>query len=139
MSADPQHGHPNLHRSSEPRCLHAYAVSRAGAQRILQFLSDPWISYQTAVDIALPTLIHTGALSGAFSIEPPWVIQAKTEFASDVQSTGRGSAWGGYLMDSTWDRVMRFEGQKKEWVEAEVDVRHPDPATVYRAPLSETD
>lgn len=141
-NSHPQYGHPNLHRSSEPRCLHAYALSRTGAQKILKYLSDPWIAYQTAIDIALPTLIKSGALRNAFSIDPAWIIQDKTEFGSDVQPQGKGSPWAGFLMDSTWERVLRYERkderseqeEEEEWVEP---VGKLDPATVYREPLLE--
>ncbi|KAH9814797.1 hypothetical protein DFH28DRAFT_969390 [Melampsora americana] len=144
-NSHPQYGHPNLHRSSEPRCLHAYALSRNGVQKILKYLSDPWIAYQTPIDIALPTLIKTGALKNAFSIEPAWIIQDKTEFESDVQAQGKGSPWAGFLMDSTWDRVLKYERtevmsereeeeEEEEWIEP---VGKLDPATVYREPLLE--
>ncbi|EGG10632.1 uncharacterized protein MELLADRAFT_103329 [Melampsora larici-populina 98AG31] len=139
-NSHPQYGHPNLHRSSEPRCLHAYALSHTGVQKILKYLSDPWIAYQTAIDIALPTLIKSGFLKNAFSIEPAWIIQDKTEFESDVQPLGKGSLWAGYLMDSTWDRVLKYERngngkeEEEEWVERKGKL---DPATVYREPLLE--
>ncbi|KAG0142250.1 hypothetical protein CROQUDRAFT_50580 [Cronartium quercuum f. sp. fusiforme G11] len=139
-SSNPQYGHPNLHRSSEPRCLHAYALSKFGAQKTLGYLSDPWTAFQTAIDIAMPTLIRSGALTQSFSIEPAWVVQAKGEFGSDVQRNGKGSAWAGFLIDSAWDRIKRAEGKledEQEWVEP--NGVKLDPATVYREPLVESD
>lgn len=45
----------------------------------------------------------------AFSMEPPVIIQSK-ELSSDIQE-GIGSTWRGLLADSTWDRILRDEGQ----------------------------
>lgn len=116
-NAGPQYLHPHLHASSVPLCLHAYALTHAGASRLLDLLENPWTAYQTAVDTAVPSFITFGLLK-SFSVEPPLVIQRK-DGPSDIQS-GVGSSWHGLLMDSTVDRIRRAEGLEvfeDKWVE----------------------
>ncbi|GAA5938215.1 glycosyltransferase family 25 protein [Sporobolomyces koalae] len=123
----PQYLHPHLHRSTAPLCLHAYALSRTGARRVLDLLLNPWTAYQTAVDTAVPSFIQFGLLE-SFSIEPPLIIQRK-DGPSDIQQ-GIGSKWRGLLMDSTVERIRRSEG-----LEVWPDVFDPqalDPATIFR-------
>lgn len=105
--SEPQYVHPFLHEANEPRCLHGYALSSAGATHLLSLLSDPWTAYQTPIDTMIPSLIRAGKLR-AFSLEPAVIIQSK-ELSSDIQ-TGVGSPWRGVLADSTWDRILRDEG-----------------------------
>ena len=116
--------HPSLRSSSEPRCLHGYALSAKGARRLLDLSSDPWRAYQTPIDTLIPYFtrqapdpskrrkakpgISTGHLV-AFSMEPSVIIQSK-ELNSDIQA-GIGSTWRGVLADSTWDRILRDEGK----------------------------
>ncbi|KAK4049223.1 hypothetical protein OIO90_005512 [Microbotryomycetes sp. JL221] len=123
----PAYLHPSLHQSTAPLCLHGYAVTNQGAERILSLLNNPWSAYQTAVDTALPSFIQFG-LVDSFSVEPPLIIQRK-DGPSDIQS-GIGSKWRGLLMDSTVDRIKMSDGQI---VDEEVfDPDNLDPATVYR-------
>lgn len=70
----PAYMHPYLHPSSEPRCLHAYALTRAGYTELLRILRDPWFAYQTAIDTAIPRLIRDERLQ-SFSVDPPLIIQ----------------------------------------------------------------
>lgn len=126
---EPQYVHPQLHKASEPRCLHGYAVSQKGAQHLLELFSDPWRTYQTPVDTFMPFLtrydpppppgqkpknlkaiekLDPPMYIQAFSMEPAVIIQSK-ELSSDIQ-TGLGSNWRGLLADSTWDRILRDEG-----------------------------
>ncbi|GAA5956648.1 hypothetical protein JCM21900_002325 [Sporobolomyces salmonicolor] len=123
----PQYLHPHLHRSSVPLCLHAYALSSAGAQRVLSLLLNPWTAYQTAVDTAVPSFISFGLLN-AFSVEPPLIIQRK-DGPSDIQ-LGIGSKWRGLLMDSTVERIRRANGEAV-WEDV-YDPAALDPATVFR-------
>ncbi|GAA5876128.1 hypothetical protein JCM1840_002777 [Sporobolomyces johnsonii] len=123
----PQYLHPHLHRSSVPLCLHAYALSSAGAQRVLSLLLNPWTAYQTAVDTAVPSFISFGLLN-SFSVEPPLIIQRK-DGPSDIQS-GIGSKWRGLLMDSTVERIRRASGEVV-WEDV-YDPAALDPATVFR-------
>ena len=105
----PMFGHPLLHESSSPRCLHAYAMSRKGYMRALELLRDPWVAYQRAIDLAVPMLISRKLIK-SFSIDPPLVIQAKRS-VSDI-AEGAGTPWRGNLMDSTLDRIARSEGRQ---------------------------
>ena len=76
-----------------PQCTHAYAVSRAGARRILAHLLVPPFAFSRAIDQALAWLVLSGRLR-AYSVVPPLVIQAKlTESDIDKGADGRGSAW----------------------------------------------
>jgi hypothetical protein len=125
--AEPSYLHPSLHRSTEPRCLHGYALSRSGVRHLLELLSDPWIAYQVAIDTAIPTYIRRDAIA-AFSIEPPLIIQSK-DTPSDIQQ-GIGSPWRGVLADSTLERIWRDEGL--EIPEVDGDTSALDPATHTR-------
>lgn len=126
-SIEPAYLHPNLHQSTRPRCLHAYALSRTGYARFLSALADPWIAYQGAVDTAVAALVGRSALY-SFSIEPSLIVQTK-DVTSDIQ-TGIGSEWRGVLADSTLERILRDEGQ--EISEPVFDIDHLDPAVMYR-------
>ncbi|KAL7337212.1 hypothetical protein BJY59DRAFT_704659 [Rhodotorula toruloides] len=123
----PQYLHPNLHRSSIPLCLHAYALSSAGASHALSLLLNPWTAYQTAVDTAFPSFISFKLLN-SFSVDPPFIIQRK-DGPSDIQQ-GVGSKWRGLLMDSTVERIRRAKGLEV-W-EDMYDENNLDPATVFR-------
>lgn len=59
-----------------PRCLHGYAMTNLGAQKLVELFSDPWVAYQTPVDTALPSFILQGLVKG-YSLEPPSIIQGK--------------------------------------------------------------
>lgn len=96
-----------MHESTQPLCLHGYALSKAGAKKLLSYLSNPWVAYQTPVDTVLPFLIQHKLIQ-SYSVEPPLIIQNKAS-VSDIQS-GAGSAWRGVLMDSTLERLMMDEG-----------------------------
>ncbi|KNZ49388.1 hypothetical protein VP01_504g6 [Puccinia sorghi] len=103
----PQLGHPNLHRSTDPLCLHGYGVSLQGSKKLLELYNDPWTSFQTPVDTCIPTFIKLGLNS--FSIEPTIINQSKV-LRSDIQS-GKGSSWKGLLVDSVAERILRSEGK----------------------------
>ncbi|GAA5974310.1 hypothetical protein JCM11641_006728 [Rhodosporidiobolus odoratus] len=124
---EPQYLHPHLHRSTVPLCLHAYALSSAGASRLLALLLNPWTAYQTAVDTAVPSFISFDLLN-SFSVEPPLIIQRK-DGPSDIQA-GIGSKWRGLLMDSTVERIRRANGEEV-WEDV-FDPKALDPATVFR-------
>ena len=128
LFSGPEYRHPHVHGSSVPLCLHAYALTHAGASHLLSLLENPWTAYQTAVDTAVPSFITFGLLK-SYSIEPPLVIQRK-DGPSDIQA-GVGSKWHGLLMDSTVDRIRRAEGLEvveEEWV----DGAPLDPALKWR-------
>lgn len=98
---------PILRQGSEPRCSHAYALSAAGATRLLDLMNSPWSAYQSAIDLMLARLVREKKVS-AFVVEPPLVVQSK-KFGGSIQP-GKGNAWKGLLMDSTLDRIARSEG-----------------------------
>ncbi|TFK47967.1 hypothetical protein OE88DRAFT_1635363 [Heliocybe sulcata] len=83
-----------LHPSSTPKCTHAYAVTKAGARRLLLHLRHPPFAYSRALDQAYSWLIQSGRLT-AFSVVPSIVIQRKVG-QSDVWNDGgnsTGSRW----------------------------------------------
>lgn len=59
-------GHPNLHQAVQPQCTHSYAVSRKGARKMLNVLSD--------IDRAIDKTIrdkYRAKLLKIYSVEPP--------------------------------------------------------------------
>lgn len=115
-----------------PKCTHAYAVSRSGAERIVRHLRStssgsltshpqdahyntgskrasgtigPSFAYGRALDQAFVRLIQGRRIS-AFSIVPSLIIQTK-ESPSDITpgSGGKGSAWRDALKDSALRRL----------------------------------
>lgn len=112
---------PIVREAAEPRCLHAYALSAAGAEHLLRLVNSPWIAYQSAIDLLVPKLIRQRRIK-AFVTEPPLVIQSK-DSPSSIQP-GTGSPWRGLLMDSTLDRIWRDAGesvQRLTWAETRDD------------------
>ncbi|KAJ7159687.1 hypothetical protein C8R46DRAFT_1001914 [Mycena filopes] len=81
----------HLHPSNRPLCTHAYALSPAGAQRLLQHLTYPRFAYSRAIDHALAWLVWSGRLRG-FSVVPSVVVQRKIG-GSDVMLGTMGSRW----------------------------------------------
>ncbi|SDA02888.1 BZ3501_MvSof-1269-A2-R1_Chr11g02779 [Microbotryum saponariae] len=123
----PMRLHPHIHASVMPMCLHGWAVSADGAQRLLSTFLDPWSAYSTAVDLVLPTMIRYHRIA-AYSIQPPLIIQRK-DGPSDLQE-GSGSKWRGILRDSTVERLAKddgtYEGMKP------FDPANIDPGTKLR-------
>ncbi|KAI5476547.1 hypothetical protein MNV49_007494 [Pseudohyphozyma bogoriensis] len=130
----PQYLHPLLHETTQPMCLHGWAVSSLGARRLLSLLNNPWNAYTTAVDLAVPSFIRFDLLK-SFSVEPPLIIQRK-DGPSDLVE-GNGSKWRGFLRDSTWDRIRRDMGEvveEEQW-DKKVKWWNRDPASVFREKL----
>lgn len=125
--------HPLLHRATDPRCLHGYALSQKGARHLLSLALDPWRAYQTPIDTLVPFHARISPVNPAvelkakshiyaYSLEPPLIIQSK-ELSSDIQD-GVGSTWRGLLADSTWNRVLRDEGKQVKqltWEDIKMD------------------
>ncbi|KAJ7474036.1 hypothetical protein FB451DRAFT_1035004 [Mycena latifolia] len=84
-----------LHPSRAPLCTHAYALSPAGARRLLMHLTYPPFAYSRAIDHALAWLVQSGRLK-SFSIVPSVVVQRKVG-SSDVM-LGNGSKWRDHLV-----------------------------------------
>ncbi|KAJ3973137.1 hypothetical protein EV361DRAFT_85097 [Lentinula raphanica] len=79
-----------LHPSFQPRCLHAYALSPAGAVRVLKYLRHEPFAYGRSVDLAFAWLILEKRLK-SFTTVPPLVIQRKIT-KTDITVFG-GSIW----------------------------------------------
>ncbi|TCD68581.1 hypothetical protein EIP91_010369 [Steccherinum ochraceum] len=91
---DPSSGiQTSLHPSYAPKCTHAYALSQAGARRLLSHLQFPPFAYSRALDQAISWLVLTGRLK-SFSVVPSVVVQRKVR-GSDVDAgrEGLGSEW----------------------------------------------
>ncbi|KAG0143787.1 hypothetical protein CROQUDRAFT_672735 [Cronartium quercuum f. sp. fusiforme G11] len=130
---EPQVLHPNLHKSTSPLCLHGYAVSSRGSQKLLELFDDPWLAFQTPIDTCIPTFIKLGLKS--YSIEPPIINQAKI-LKSDIQ-VGKGSNWKGFLADSVMERIYKSEGKDLNLFLDQAHSKHLDPATVFRFKTSQ--
>ncbi|KAJ3794591.1 hypothetical protein GGU11DRAFT_292562 [Lentinula aff. detonsa] len=79
-----------LHPSFQPRCLHAYALSPAGAVRVLKHLRHEPFAYGRSVDLAIAWLILEKRIK-SFTVVPPLVIQRKVT-KTDITVFG-GSIW----------------------------------------------
>ncbi|KAJ7064965.1 hypothetical protein C8F01DRAFT_1128944 [Mycena amicta] len=90
-----------LHPSNAPLCTHGYAVSPAGASRLLVHLTHPPFAYSRAIDHALAWLVQSGRIQ-AYSVVPSVVVQRKIG-SSDVMPDGRGSAWRESLTKGFFD------------------------------------
>ncbi|KAF7356318.1 hypothetical protein MVEN_00964100 [Mycena venus] len=77
-----------LHPSHTPLCTHAYALSPAGAKRLLRDLNYPPFAYSRAIDSALAFLVFSRRVK-SFSLVPSIVVQRKIG-NSDVVA-GKGS------------------------------------------------
>ncbi|KAJ6568985.1 hypothetical protein B0H19DRAFT_939192 [Mycena capillaripes] len=84
-----------LHPSRGPLCTHAYALSPAGAKRLLLHLTYPRFAYSRSIDHALAWLVQSGRLN-SFSVVPSVAVQRKTG-KSDVM-VGKGSGWRDHLV-----------------------------------------
>ncbi|KAJ7691303.1 hypothetical protein B0H17DRAFT_935258 [Mycena rosella] len=90
----------HLYPSRAPLCTHAYALSAAGARRLLLHLTYPRFAYSRAIDHALAWLVQSGRLK-SFSIVPSIVVQRKIG-TSDVMQ-GKGSKWRDHLVHGVLD------------------------------------
>lgn len=85
--------------SRAPKCTHAYALTTAGARKLLRYLQYPAFAYSRALDQALSWLILDGRIK-SFTIVPSVVAQRKVS-TSDVDggASGFGSSWRDRLED----------------------------------------
>ncbi|KAJ4471559.1 hypothetical protein J3R30DRAFT_1094298 [Lentinula aciculospora] len=79
-----------LYPSGQPRCLHAYALSPAGAVRLLKHLRHEPFAYSRSVDLATAWLISDKRIK-SFTVVPPVIIQRKVT-KTDITLFG-GSIW----------------------------------------------
>jgi len=77
-----------IHPSRSPWYMHAYALTRASARRLLVKLRYPPFAYSRALDLALSWLIQSGKIN-SFSIVPSLIAQRQVS-ASDI-TPGAGS------------------------------------------------
>ncbi|KAK7464308.1 hypothetical protein VKT23_006476 [Stygiomarasmius scandens] len=80
----------HLHPSFQPRCLHAYALSPAGAVRLLKHLRHPPYAYGRSIDLASEWLVWEKRMK-SFTVVPPVVIQRKVT-KTDITLVG-GAHW----------------------------------------------
>jgi len=79
-----------LYPSNQPKCTHAYVVSKRGARRLLLYLQYPPFAYSRAIDQAIAWLIEIGKIK-SYTVVPSLVIQTKMD-KSDI-SPGTGGGW----------------------------------------------
>jgi GR25 family glycosyltransferase involved in LPS biosynthesis len=79
-----------LYPSFQPRCLTAYALSPAGAVRLLSHLRHEPFAYGRSVDLATEWLVWTKRVK-SFTVVPPVVIQRKVT-KTDITLVG-GALW----------------------------------------------
>ncbi|KAF9016646.1 hypothetical protein BDZ89DRAFT_961714, partial [Hymenopellis radicata] len=96
--ASPESGSA-LHPSRNPKCTHAYALSRTGARRLFLHLVHPPFAYSRAIDQAFAWLIRSNRVK-SYSLVPSVVIQRKIG-GSDV-SSGKGSRWRDVLVNGVF-------------------------------------
>lgn len=88
--------HSRLYPSNQPKCTHAYVVSKRGARRLLLYLQYPPFAYSRAIDQAIAWLIEIGKIK-SYTVVPSLVIQTKID-KSDI-SPGTGGGWPERLVD----------------------------------------
>ncbi len=89
----------SIHPSFAPKCTHAYAVTRAGARKLVQYLRYPPFAYSRALDQAYAWLILSGRVQ-SYSIVPSVVVQRKVSTSDvDAGDSGFGSSWKESLED----------------------------------------
>ncbi|KAF9067950.1 hypothetical protein BDP27DRAFT_1328039 [Rhodocollybia butyracea] len=79
-----------LYPSFQPRCLHAYALSPAGAVRVLAHLRHEQFAYGRSVDLATEWLVWEKRVK-SFTVVPPVSIQRKVT-KTDITLVG-GAIW----------------------------------------------
>lgn len=92
----------HIHPSNGPKCTHAYAISRAGARRLLLHLRHIPFAYSRAIDQALSWLVASGRLN-SFSVVPSVVVQRKTDGSDINKNTSK--AWRDDLVDGCFART----------------------------------
>ncbi|CAE6521977.1 unnamed protein product [Rhizoctonia solani] len=107
----PVRGHPHLHPSKHVLCTHAYAISRAGAQRLVRYLRTPLFAFSRPIDHAIQHFNHHKILN-IYSVEPAVVIQTKNTVSDIVDGTG--GVQTEWLADSALQRVVYLEKLKRQ-------------------------
>ena len=83
----------SVHPSRAPKCTHAYAVTRAGARKLVEHLRFVPFAYSRALDQAYAWLVLSGRVK-SYSVVPSLVVQRKVA-SSDIDPghAGVGSEW----------------------------------------------
>jgi hypothetical protein len=83
----------SVHPSYAPKCTHAYAVTRAGARKLVAHLRFVPFAYSRALDQAYAWLTLSGRVQ-SYSVVPSLVVQRKI-LSSDIDpgDAGVGSLW----------------------------------------------
>ncbi|RKP36210.1 hypothetical protein BJ085DRAFT_35901, partial [Dimargaris cristalligena] len=90
-----------LYRSINPICTHGYAVSRAGAQKLLQLMAD----FTAPLDMLLIELVKANRVK-SYSVAPPLIIQYHFDGdRSDINADGNNNGGGDVLAVSAHDRL----------------------------------
>ncbi|KAF7309078.1 hypothetical protein MKEN_01109500 [Mycena kentingensis (nom. inval.)] len=105
---------PRLHPSRAPLCTHAYAVSPAGARRLLSHLTLPSFAYSRPIDNAIAHLIETDRVK-SYTVVPNVIIQRDKRGVSDI--SGRLDNVGGWeakLVNGFFAKLDREEAEEQE-------------------------
>ena len=102
----PPPSHSRLYASTNPKCTHAYALSRIGARRLLLHLRHPPFAYSRAIDQALAWLVESGRLK-SFSAVPSLVVQRKISKSDVFSGNGTGSKWKETLSEGVLDCLQK--------------------------------
>ncbi|KAF8179133.1 hypothetical protein BJ912DRAFT_983101 [Pholiota molesta] len=91
-TAHPVSSNSRLFASTNPKCTHAYALSRIGARRLLLHLQYTPFAYSRAIDQAFAWLVQSHRLK-SFSVVPSLVVQRKVTKSDVTVGNGTGSKW----------------------------------------------
>lgn len=94
---------PFLHRSSHVLCTHAYAVSRAGARKMIRYLRSEAFAYSRTIDHAFQHLQSREKIN-SYSVYPPVVVQTY-DMGSDIIPGRTNKDRAQWLQDSALERI----------------------------------
>ena len=94
----------HIHPSRSPACSHGYALTRAGARRILVHLRYLPFAFSRPFDKAVSWLVQSDRIK-SFSLYPSVVVQRKIA-NSDIMP-GFGSTWKDELVNGMFDSRLR--------------------------------
>jgi len=97
-----------LYKSNDPLCLHAYAVTKKSATRMVRLLRSPLYAYSKPLDHATRQFIGEERVH-SFSVLPPIATQHRTTRSSIVGGNG---PWTYPLADGALKRIQIWEESK---------------------------
>ncbi|KIP07334.1 hypothetical protein PHLGIDRAFT_35490 [Phlebiopsis gigantea 11061_1 CR5-6] len=106
-------GRTRVHPSRAPKCTHAYAVTRAGARRLVAHLRVAPFAYGRALDQAYAWLVLAGRVQ-SYSVVPSVVVQRKVG-ASDIDGGHAGVGVGVYGVQGSVRGRVNTLPQLGEW------------------------